>query len=106
MALCRRSPAVAAEDAMDQRRISSAYSSLKLSQQHLGELLATGLDEPAKSKMSRVLADMLQAQDDLIVLRETLQALEFDNAALRQKLRDGGSAARQRAALLRPNPRG
>ena len=90
---------------MDQSRISSAYSSLKLSQQHLGELLATGLDEPAKTKMSRVLADMLQAQDDLIVLREALQALEFDNAALRQKLRDSATASRQSAALLQPHPR-
>ena len=60
---------------MDQSRISSAYSSLKLSQQRLGELLATGLDEQARTKMSEILADMLQAQDDLIVLRESMQSL-------------------------------
>lgn len=75
--------------AMDNNpRFSSAYSSLKSSQRRLGELLSSGLGEPARSKMSEVLAEMAQAQDDLIVLRETLQSLEFDNAALRQKLRD------------------
>lgn len=90
---------------MDSQRLSSAYSSLKMSQRRLGELLASGMEEPAKTKMSEVLAEMAQAQDDLIVLRETLQSLEFDNAALRQKLRDhhGPSIA---GPVLRKDPQG
>jgi hypothetical protein len=74
------------EDTME-NRLNSAYASLKFSQQVLVTLMATDLPQPVKDKISDVLAELTHAQDALIVLRESLQRVEFDHAALRAGLR-------------------
>ena len=84
---------------MDENRINAASQSLKHSQQLLGRLLADEPEGPARNKISQVMTHLVQAQDAIIVLREAMQGLEFDNAALRQRLRaEAGSAATGPAA--------
>lgn len=70
-----------------------------------GESAAAGTDTPAdkgasicadsarSGEIAAITSHLLNAQDDLIVVRETMQALAFENAALRQQLDDAGLTA-------------
>lgn len=90
---------------MDESRINRAYSNLKQAQLLLHRLVSitrerlqaaeAGTPGPVSdiNEVAAVTTHLINAQDDLIVLRESMQALVFENAGLRQQLEDAGLAA-------------
>lgn len=77
---------------MDDTRLNAASLGLKNCQQRLLRLLTASPGEPARADIAEALHQLVAAQDGFIVLRESMLALEFENAALRERLAQTGSA--------------
>lgn len=71
---------------MDESRINAASLGLKHCQQLLGRLLEGGVPQALHGEIAAAITDLVDAQDAFIVLRESMQALEFNNAALHEQV--------------------